>query len=124
MKLLYAFPFVLIAWTMFIFAYVSKKNQIYVDTLLYAIFSILFLYLAIKRCRNYKIDKPDIANTIAINIGLFPLLYSNIVLTPIILQGKGIHESGMVYVLVLIYSPVMYIGALIIIQLYKSLFRK
>ncbi len=124
MKFLYAFPFVLIAWTMFIFAYVSKKNQIYVDTLLYAIFSILFLYLAIKRYRNYKIDKPDIANTIAINIGLFPLLYSNIVLTPIILQGKGIHESGMVYVLVLIYSPVMYIGTLVIIQLYKSFFKK
>ena len=124
MKLLYAFPFVLIAWTMFIFAYESKKNQIYVDALLYAIFSILFLYLAIKRYKNYKIDKPDIANTIAIHIGLSPLLYANIVLTPIILQGREIHESGMVYVLVLIYSPVMYIGALVAIQLYKSFFRK
>ena len=124
MKLLYAFPFVLIAWTMFIFAYVSKKNQIYVDALLYAIFSILFLYLAIKRYKNYKIDKPDIANTIAINIGLSSLLYSNTVLTPIMLQGRGIHESGMVYVLVLIYSPIMYIGVLIIIHLYKSFFKK
>jgi len=124
MKFLYAFPFVLIAWTMFIFAYVSKKNQIYVDTLLYAIFSILFLYLAIKRYRNYKVDKPDIANTIAINISLFPLLYSNMVLIPIMLQGKDIHESGMVYAVVLIYSPAMYISTLVIIQLYKSLFRK
>ncbi len=124
MKLLYAFPFALIAWTVLIFAYASKQNQIYVDAFLYAIFSLLFIYWAIKRYRNYKVDNSDIANTIAINIGLSPLLYANIVLTPIMLQGRGIHESGMVYVLVLIYSPVMYIGALVVIQLYKSFFRK
>ncbi len=55
---------------------------------------------------------------IAINVGLLPLLYANLLLSPIVMQGRAINESGMVFVLVLIYSPVMYVGTLVPLMLY------
>ena len=120
MKFLYAFPFILVAWTMFIFAYESDKDHMNIDIVANTAFTILFIYLAIKRYRTFEDKKHDTANIIAINIGLLPLLYSNLLLTPIMLQGKGINESGMVYVLVLIYSPMLYIGALVVLKLYET----
>lgn len=120
MRFLYAFPFLLVAWTMLIFAYESNKDSDMGSIIIYAALALLFIYLAIKRYRAHKEKKPDIGNIIAINIGLLPLLYSNLFLTPIMLQGRDINESGMIYVLVLIYSPMMYIGTLVIIKLYES----
>ena len=121
MKFLYAFPFLLVAWTMFIFAYESYKDNASGGIIFNAILLLLFIYLAIKRYRTFQDKKLDIGNIIAVNIGLLPLLYSNLLLTTIVLQNKAINESGMVYVLVLIYSPMLYIGALVVIQLYASL---
>ena len=124
MKFLYTFPFLLIAWATFIFAYESNKDDDIGGMVLYASLTALFIYLTIKRYKTYKDKKLDITNIVAINIGLLPLLYSNLLLTPIMLQGRGINESGMVYVLVLIYSPVLYIGALVVAKLYESLTKR
>ena len=83
MKFLYAFPFLLAAWEMFIFANESNKDDEIGGMVLYAALTALFTYLTIKRYKTYKDKKLDTANTIAINIGLLPLLYSNLLLTPI-----------------------------------------
>ena len=124
MNLLYIFPFLLIAWAMSIFAYQSYTDESYGGIFFYLILAGIFIYLAKNKYKAVQEKKYDVANIIAINIGLLPLLFSNLMLSPIILQGKTINESGMIFVLVLIYSPVMYGGTLIILNIYTYLKKK
>jgi len=121
MKFLSIFPFLLIAWTMFIFAYESYHDESYGSMFFYSILVGIFIYLAKNKYKKNQENKLDTTNIIAINIGLLPLLFSNLVLLPIMLQGKAINESGMVFVLVLIYSPIMYGGTLVVLRVYSYL---
>jgi len=121
MNFFYIFPFLLIAWTMSIFAYQSYTDESYGGIFFYLILAGIFIYLAKNKYKAVQEKKYDIAHIIAINIGLLPLLFSNLTLSPIILQGKAINESGMIFVLVLIYSPIMYVGTLILLNPYAYL---
>jgi|GEM_PF-2137179 len=121
MKFLSIFPFFLVVWTSFIFIYQSYSDESYGDIFFYSILVGFFIYLAKNKYKAIQENKLDITNIIAINIGLLPLLYSNLVLLPIMLQGKAINESGMVFVLVLIYSPMLYIGTIIVLKIYSYL---
>ncbi|WP_457747776.1 hypothetical protein [Sulfurimonas sp.] len=119
MKFLSIFPFFIVVWTIFIFAYQSYNDESYGDIFFYLILIGILLYLVKNKYKAIQEKKLDVMNTIAINIGLLPLIFSNLVLLPIILQGEAINESGMVFVLVLIYSPMMYIGSLVVLKIYS-----
>lgn len=121
MKFLSIFPFLLAAWAMFIFVYESYNDESYGSIFFYSILVGIFIYLAKNKYKANQENKLDTTNIIAINIGLLPLLFSNLVLLPIMLQGKAINESGMVFVLVLIYSPIMYGGTLVVLRVYSYL---
>jgi hypothetical protein len=118
MKFLSIFPFLLAAWAMFIFVYESYNDESYGSIFFYSILVGIFIYLAKNK---YKENKLYTTNIIAINIGLLPLLFSNLMLLPVMLQGKAINESGMVFVLVLIYSPIIYGGTLVVLRVYSYL---
>lgn len=121
MKLLSLFPFLLVAWAMLIFAYESYMDESIGGTIFNSVLAMVTIYWGIKIYRGKQHNKSNFPNLIAANIGLLPLLYSNLIFMPIILKGREINESGMVYVLVMIYSPMMYIGSLIPIMLYVGL---
>ena len=123
MKFLSIFPFLLIAWTIFIFVYQSYTDKSYAEMFFYFILFGIYIYLAKNKYKVIQEKKLDIINIISINIGMLPLLFSNLVLLPIMLQGKAINESGMIFVLVLIYSPMMYIGTLVVLRIYSYLIR-
>jgi len=123
MKFLSIFPFLLVAWAMFIFVYQSYNDASYESVFFYSILVGTFIYLAKNKYKATQEKKLDITNVIAINIGLLPLLFSNLVLLPTMLQGKAINESGMVFVLVLIYSPMMYVGTLVVLKIYSYLIK-
>ena len=124
MKFLSLFPFLLIAWMMLIFAYESYRDESIGGAIFSLILAGIATYWGIKKYRDNQYNKSDLPNLLAANIGLLPLLYSNLILMPIILAGKEINESGMVYVLVMIYSPMMYVGSLVPIMLFDSLRKK
>lgn len=109
---------------MFIFAYQSYTDESYGGILFYLILVGIFNYLAKIKYKAIQEKKYNVINIIAINFGLLPLLFSNLMLSPIIWQGKAINESGMIFVLVLIYSPVMYAGALMLLTLFAYLKKK
>jgi len=115
MRFLSTVPFLLISWTMFIFGYQNLHDKSYGYTFLYTVLGIICIYIAKNR---YKTTQKKPLNIIAVNIAMIPLLFSNITLSPMILQGKPINESGMIFVLVLIYSPVIYVGTLFIVKVY------
>ena len=112
------FPFFLIAWTMSIFAYESYSDESYGSIFFYLMLASIFIYLGKNKYKVVQEKRYDTVNIIAINIGLLPLLFSNLMLSPIVLQGKAINESGIIFVLVLIYSPIMYAGTSIILNIY------
>ena len=124
MKFLYIFPYLLVAWTMLIFSYQSYTDESYGGIIFNLILFGIFIYLAKNKYKAIQEKKFDVTKIIAINIGLLPLLYSNLVLSPIILQVEKINESGMVFVLVLIYSPIMYIVTLGVLRVYSYLKNK
>jgi hypothetical protein len=121
MRILYVFPFLLVLWTMCIIAYEDHKDESFGGIVFCLLIVTIFVYWAVKKYREPSKKKLDVANIIAVNIGLLPLLYSNLLLTPIVLQGKEINESGMVYVLVLIYSPLLYGGSLLAMVIFGNL---
>ena len=121
MKFLYIFPYLLVVWTMFIFSYQSYTDESYGGILFYLILIGTFIYLAKNKYKAVQEKKYNLTNIIAINVGLLPLLFANLMLSPIVMQGEAINESGMIFVLVLIYSPIIYAGTLIILTLYSYL---
>ena len=106
-------------WTMLIFAHEDYIKSSYVGMFISLIIFSVFIYMLIKKYKNYRKKKNDYIYSISLNIGLLPLLYSNVFLTPYFIASKPINESGMVYVLVLIYSPVFYISAFIPLIIYS-----
>lgn len=121
MKFLYIFPYLLVVWTMFIFSYQSYTDESYGGVLFYLILIGTFIYLAKNKYKAVQEKKYNLTNIIAINVGLLPLLYANLMLSPIVLRGEAINESGMIFVLVLIYSPIIYAGTSIILTVYSYL---
>ena len=121
MKFLSLFPFLLVAWALLIFAYESNMDGAVGGTIFNLVLTGIAIYWGIKRYRENSHNTSDPAKLIALTIELLPLLYANLILMPIILTGKEINESGMVYVLVMIYSPMMYIGSLVVLMLYAEL---
>ena len=119
MRFLNIIPYLLLSWTMFIFAYESYNENSYLSTIFYLVLTILFGFLAKRKYPNLKTSKHEIRDIIASNIALLPLLYANLYLTTIVAQAKPINESGMVYVLVPIYTPMLYIGTHIILLIYS-----
>lgn len=124
MKFLYIFPYLLVVWTMFIFSYQSYTDESYGGVLFYLILIGTFIYLAKNKYKAVQEKKYNLTNIIAINVGLLPLLYANLMLSPIVLRGEAINESGMIFVLVLIYSPIIYAGTSIILTVYSYLKNK
>jgi len=124
MKFLSLFPFLLVAWALLIFTYQSYMDGAVGDIIFYLVLAGIAIYWGIKRYRKNSHNTSDSAKLIALAIGLLPLLYANLILMPIILAGEKINESGMVYVLVMIYSPIMYIGSLVVLMLYFKLKKK
>jgi len=104
---------------MLIFAYKSYNDGSYLSTIFYLILAILFGFLGKRKHQNIKTSKHKIKDIIATNIALLPLLYANLFLSTIVAQAKPINESGMIYVLVPIYSPMLYIGSHIILSIYS-----
>lgn len=94
---------------MLIFSYQSYTDQSYIGMIVYILLCGLFIELAKHKYKTAAANTYADANIfIALNAGLLPLLYSNLFLSQIIWQGENINESGMVFVLVLIYSPIMF----------------
>lgn len=109
---------------MFIFSYQSYTDESYGGVLFYLILIGTFIYLAKNKYKAVQEKKYNLTNIIAINVGLLPLLYANLMLSPIVLRGEAINESGMIFVLVLIYSPIIYAGTSIILTVYSYLKNK
>lgn len=109
---------------MFIFSYQNYTDESYGDVLFYLILIGTFIYFAKNKYKAVQEKKYNLTNIIAINVGLLPLLYANLMLSPIVLRGEAINESGMIFVLVLIYSPIIYTGILIILTVYSYLKNK
>jgi len=93
---------------MLIFSYQSYTDESYGGILFYLILIGTFIYLAKNKYKAVQEKEHNLTNIIARNVGLLPLLFANIMLSSIILRGEAINESGMIFVLVLIYSPMMY----------------
>ncbi|WP_324172019.1 hypothetical protein [Sulfurimonas sp.] len=123
MKFLYSSPYIIIAWTMLILVHESYiKNKPYdAGIFISSILFIIFIYLAIKKYKQKIEHYHNHNNIIAINIGLIPLIFANILLSNIVLKGTMINENGMIYILVFIYSPVLYAVTLIGLTVYKYL---
>ncbi len=121
MQFLSAFPFILIAWTLTIFAYESYKGNLPIDTLIYCSVVFLILHFALRRYRDYDKRRSESARIIALNIALSPLLYNNLIITHSMLQNHVINETETVYIFVMVYSPILYIGVLVLIEIYKYL---
>ena len=126
MKFLYSSPYMMIAWTMLILgheSYIKNKPQdagIFISSILF----IVFIYLAIKKYKQNFEHYHNYNNIIAVNIGLIPWIFANILLSNIVLQGAMINENGMIYILVFIYSPVLYAVTLIGLTAYEYLKNK
>jgi len=116
MKLLSFFPFLLTSWTMIVFSYESYMDNTLIDSIVYFLTAVVLLYYGVQRSNKKPKDR---GRLIALNIGLLPLLYANLLLLPLMFKGSPINESGMVYVLVLIYGPIFYIGALVVMEVLK-----
>ena len=116
MKLLYITPVLFIIWTLLILSIEAFYDEAYVAIII----NFIIIGVLIKIAKNYKtMDTYKKLNIIAINIGLLPLVYANLLLTNILLQGNEINESGMAYVIVLIYSPIFYVISLSILMTYR-----
>jgi len=118
MQFLNIFPFFLFAWTMAIFAYQSYTDESYTGLFFYLIMVSLFCYIALLKSKTIKQSIDTTVNKIAFNAALLPLLYSNLILSRIIIKAEEINESGMVFVLVLIYSPIIYAVTLLLLMIY------
>jgi membrane protease YdiL (CAAX protease family) len=119
MRVLNIIPYLLLSWTMLIFAYESYNDKYYLPMLFYLALAILFGFLAKRKYQNIKTSKHKNRDIIVTNIALLPLLYANLYLSTIVAQAKPIDESGMIYVLVPIYTPMLYIGSHIILSIYS-----
>jgi len=119
MKLLSFFPFLMGTWALFVFAYESYMDKYFLDLIGYLFATVILLFYGAKYIKK---QKRSLYSMIMLNIGLLPLLYANLIVLPLMLQGKPINETGMVYVLVLIYGPIFYIGAMIIVEIMKIFF--
>ena len=120
MKILSFFPFIITAWALLVFAYESYLDRYFIDFVGYLFAAIVLLLYGVR----YIKQKRPLHRIIALNIGLLPLLYSNLIVLPLILQGKPINETGMVYVIVLIYGSIFYIVAMLITEVIKMLVEK
>jgi len=109
------------SWALFVFAYESYIDKYFLDLTGYLFTAVTLLFYGSKYIKKQKIS---LHSMIMLNIGLLPLLYANLIVLPLMLQGKPINETGMVYVLVLIYGPIFYIGAMIVVEIMKNFFEE
>jgi len=107
------------SWALFVFAYESYMDKYFFDLTGYLFAAVVLLLYGSKYIKK---QKRSLHSMLMLNIGLLPLLYANLIVLPLMLQGKPINETGMVYVLVLIYGPIFYIGAMIIVEIMKIFF--
>ena len=119
MQLLFFLPFLMVSWALFIFAYESYMDKYFLDLAGYLFAAVALLLYGL---RHIKKKERSPQSMIMLNIGLLPLLYANLIVLPLMLQGKPINETGMVYVLVLIYGPIFYIGAMIFFEIINIFF--
>jgi len=81
-------------------------------------------YLTIKKYKQNFEHYHNYNNIIAVNVGLIPLIFANVLVSNIVLQGAMINENGMIYILVFIYSPVLYVVTFIGLTLCEYLKNK
>ncbi len=123
MKLLTAFPLILPAWALLIFAYQSYNDAAF-GGMLFSWPSPQRFAMALRRYKGVQKETFDKINAITVNTGLLPLVYANLLLSPIVLQGNQINDSGMVYVLVLIYAPFLYAESVLVQVLGSRLMKR
>jgi len=98
----YTFPALVIVWTML--TLLSQGFEVPSFVIM-----IIFLFVAKKYYREKPKTNKDKASAIALNFAVLPLILINGIFLPYLLQGKRIGESGMAYLLPMIYSPIIYL---------------
>lgn len=72
---------------------------------------------------NYKTAKTTITN-ISFNVALLPLLFGNALLTQSVIMGDKITDSGMIYLMVPIYSPILFVASFAFLKIKEVLTKK
>lgn len=110
----YSFPAIVLAWTMLVFILQNPRlNSLFEIALL-----IVFLWIAKKYYNKKPKDIWHKMSGVAYNIAILPLLFINIQILPHVLNGEPLGDAGMVYLLPLIYSPVIYLVSLLIFYIF------
>ena len=116
----YTFPNLIVAWAFLfflvqdIFLLHSVFNMAIIIDL---IFIAIFLSLAIKNYKKIPKSIRESALIISYNVSVLPLLLINITTFPYFFKSIG--ASGLIYLLPLIYSPIIFIVSFIVVYLIK-----
>ena len=117
----YTFPNLIIAWTFLFF--LIQDSFLSETTLSSAIitdltFIAIFMFIAIKYYKKTPNSLRASASVISYNISIIPLLFINISTLPYFFKSIG--SSGLIYLLPMIYSPIIFIVSFFIIYFIKK----
>jgi len=108
-------------WTFLIFLQQDSYSHGFITALGNNIlFIVLFGGLAYTYYGKVTKTKNIKARAIALNIAILPLAFINILFMPKVIVGDKIGESGMAYLLPMIYSPMIFIIVWIIAYIFIS----
>ena len=117
----YTFPNLIVAWTFLFFLiqdfFISDTihtNAIITDLTFIAI----FIFIAIRYYKKTPNSLKESAYIISYNISILPLLVINISTLPYFFKSIG--SSGLIYLIPMIYSPILFIISFIIVYLVKK----
>lgn len=117
----YTFPNLIVAWT-FLFFFIQDffqsdiihTNAIIIDL----IFIAIFIFIAIRYYKKTPNSLKESAYIISYNISILPLLVINIGTLPYFFKSMG--SSGLIYLIPMIYSPIIFVVSFIIVYLIKK----
>ena len=117
----YTFPNLIVAWS-FLFFLIQDfflSGTIYTNaTIIDATFIAVFIFIAIKYYKKTPSSLKESAYIISYNISILPLLIINISTLPYFFKSIG--SSGLIYLIPMIYSPIIFVVSFIIVYLIKK----
>jgi len=117
----YTFPNLIVAWA-FLFFFIQdffQSDSIHTNGIIIdLIFIAIFIFIAIRYYKKTPNSLKESAYIISYNISILPLLVINISTLPYFFKSIG--SAGLIYLIPIIYSPIIFIISFVIVYLIKK----
>ncbi len=117
----YTFPNLIVAWA-FLFFFIQdffQSDSIHTNGIIIdLIFIAIFIFIAIRYYKKTPNSLKESAYIISYNISILPLLVINIGTLPYFFKSIG--SAGLIYLIPIIYSPIIFIISFVIVYLIKK----